>query len=216
MTLCVYCLLLLRYTGILILFVRYHLSFSNSISGLLVFGRLLSCVIACRIETWDLLPSGRKMVDLSRNFVFFYYIHDLNTAILEHFVASSIWHKMTFQIRVYCWVSPSEDTWDMETAKACDDNVEWKRRYTESFYPPQAAECGMRECKAGIDLGIEMWKRGCNGIAGWKLDWGGTEEQMETEREKRWEAEGWDLIWTKSSLYTMTQTRPEANFYFKN
>lgn len=156
------------------------------VSGLLVFERLLSCVIACRIETWNLLPLGRKMVDLSCNFVFFYYIHDLkSTTILEHFVAFSIWHKMTFQIRVYCcWGGSSEDTWDMETAKACDDNVEWKRRYTESFYPPQAAECGMRECKAGIDLGIEMWRRGCNGITGWKLDWGGTEEQMEAEREK--------------------------------
>ncbi len=75
------------------------------------------------------------------------------------------------------------------TAKAWDDNVkvDWKRRHKDSFYPPQAAECRTRECKAGIDLGTEKTETGgkeCNGITGWKPDWGGTEEQMEAEWEK--------------------------------
>lgn len=107
-------------------------------------------------------------------------------------------------------MSSSEDTWDMETAKACDDNVEWKCRYTESFYPPQAAECGMRECEAGIDLGIEMRRRGCNGIAGWKLDWGGTDGGKERKVGK-------DETWSEPrAVYTMIQTRLKANVYFKH
>lgn len=97
---------------------------------------------------------------------------------------------MTFQISVYCcrefiWRHLRYGT----TAKAWDDNVkvDWKRRHKESFYPPQVAECGTRECKAGIDLGTEKTETGgreCNAITGWKPDWGGTEEQMEAEREK--------------------------------
>lgn len=76
--------------------------------------------------------------------------------------ASAIWHKITSQISVLL---------QREFSSVWDDNVkvDWKRRHKESFYPPQAAECRMRECKAGIDLGTEKTETGrseCNGIRG--------------------------------------------------
>lgn len=111
--------------------------------------------------------------------------------------ASAIWHKITSQISVLL---------QREFSSVWDDNVkvDWKRRHKESFYPPQAAECGTRECKAGIENLIEVEQRS---------KWRQSEKRLQTEE---W---GWD-IWTESSSYTrtqpITQTRPGDSFYLKH
>lgn len=143
------------------------------------------------------------------------------------FAASAIWHKMTFQISVYCCrKSSSEGTWDMEQQRKPEMTM-WKWSENEDtkslFILPRRLNAEWGNVKRGLIS--EQKKQRQEGESVMESQ---VENQIEVEQrskwrqiKKRWETEvwGWDLIWTKSSLNTRTQPITQItlgdSFYLK-
>ncbi len=149
-----------------------------------------------------LILSDKKDALLLCIFVYFFCIHDLKSMHLQPLPFDTKWlFRCVYCCKEFIWRHLRYGT----TAKAWDDNVkvDWKRRHKESFYPPQAAECGTRKCKAGIDLGTEKTETGgreCNEITGW---W---------EKMRNWRLRMRHDLNQKTRTQPITQTRPGHSF----